>query len=120
MTTHCSPRSGATTQQFVSHGPAGNPTTSTNVLSGGFQVRLATALLDSARLFHQSIPEAFVATSRRRERELARRRFERRRQAELERRARAKRRNTVLGASIGTVAVIALLVVLGIVFFGGS
>jgi FKBP-type peptidyl-prolyl isomerase-like protein len=61
-----------------------------------------------------------VATSRRRERELARRRFERRRQAELERRARAKRRNTVLGASIGTVAVIALLVVLGIVFFGGS
>jgi peptidylprolyl isomerase len=61
-----------------------------------------------------------VATSRRRERELARRRFERRRQAELERRARAKRRNTVLGASIGTVAVIAVLVVLGIWLFGGS
>jgi peptidylprolyl isomerase len=68
----------------------------------------------------QSIPEALVATSRRRERELARRRFERRRQAELERRARAKRRNTVLGASLGTVAVIAVLVVLGIVLFGGS
>jgi peptidylprolyl isomerase len=61
-----------------------------------------------------------VATSRRRERELARRRFERRRQAELERRARAKRRNTVLGASIGTVAVIVVLVVLGIVLFGGN
>jgi peptidylprolyl isomerase len=61
-----------------------------------------------------------VATSRRRERELARRRFERRRQAELERRARAKRRNTVLGASVGTVAVIVILVILGIVFFGGS
>jgi peptidylprolyl isomerase len=66
------------------------------------------------------IPEALVATSRRRERELARRRFERRRQAELERRARAKRRNTVLGASIGTVAVIVILVVLGIVLFGGG
>jgi peptidylprolyl isomerase len=61
-----------------------------------------------------------VATSRRRERELARRRFERRRQAELERRAKAKRRNTVLGASIGTVAVIVVLVILGIVLFGGS
>jgi peptidylprolyl isomerase len=61
-----------------------------------------------------------VATSRRRERELARRRFERRRQAELERRARTKRRNTVLGASLGTIAVIVVLVVLGIVFFGGS
>jgi peptidylprolyl isomerase len=64
--------------------------------------------------------EAFVATSRRRERELARRRFERRRQAETERRARAKRRNTVLGASVGTVAVIVVLVILGIAFFGGS
>jgi peptidylprolyl isomerase len=61
-----------------------------------------------------------VATSRRRERELARRRFERRRQAEIERRARAKRRNTVLGAVIGTVAVIVVLVVIGISVFGGS
>jgi peptidylprolyl isomerase len=51
-----------------------------------------------------------VATSRRRERELARRRFERRRQAELERRARAKRRNTVVGAIIGTLVVLAALV----------
>lgn len=61
-----------------------------------------------------------MATSRRRERELARRRFERRRQAELERRARTKRRNTVIGASVGTLAVIVVLVILGIVIFGGS
>jgi peptidylprolyl isomerase len=61
-----------------------------------------------------------VATSRRRERELARRRFERRRQAELERRAKAKRRNSILGAVIGVVAVIVVLVVVGIVAFGGS
>lgn len=50
-----------------------------------------------------------MATSRRRERELARRRFERRRQAELERRARTKRRNTVIGAIVGTFAVLAIL-----------
>jgi peptidylprolyl isomerase len=53
-----------------------------------------------------------VATSRRRERELARRRFERRRQLEMERRAKAKKRNTVLGASAGTAAVIAVAVLL--------
>lgn len=47
-----------------------------------------------------------MATSRRRERELARRRFERRRQAELERRAKAKRRNNVIGAVVGTVIVL--------------
>jgi hypothetical protein len=35
MTTHCSPAWAATTQQFVCHGPAGNPTTSTELL---FQV----------------------------------------------------------------------------------
>jgi peptidylprolyl isomerase len=64
--------------------------------------------------------EAYVATSRRRERELARRRFERRRQAEMERRARAKRRNTVIGACVGTLAVIIVLVIIGIVIFGGS
>jgi peptidylprolyl isomerase len=61
-----------------------------------------------------------VATSRRRERELARRRFERRRQAELERRARAKRRNTVVGAVVGTVVVLAGLVGGGFALFGGS
>src|SRR4051794_27827609 len=32
MTTHCSPVAGATTQQLVCQGPAGNPTTSTDVL----------------------------------------------------------------------------------------
>jgi peptidylprolyl isomerase len=64
--------------------------------------------------------EAFVATSRRRERELARRRFERRRQAELERRAKAKKRNTVVGAVAGTAVVIAALVGGGIWLFGGS
>ena len=47
-----------------------------------------------------------MATSRRRERELARRRFERRRQAELERRAKAKRRNNVIGAVVGTIVVL--------------
>jgi peptidylprolyl isomerase len=61
-----------------------------------------------------------VATSRRRERELARRRFERRRQAELERRARAKRRNTIVGASTGTAAVIAGVVILIVALTGGS
>jgi FKBP-type peptidyl-prolyl cis-trans isomerase len=61
-----------------------------------------------------------VATSRRRERELARRRFERRRQAELERRAKAKKRNRVVGAVVGTAVVIAALVGGGIAAFGGS
>jgi peptidylprolyl isomerase len=61
-----------------------------------------------------------VATSRRRERELARRRFERRRQAELERRARMKRRNTIIGAVTGTAVVIAVVVVVAIVLVGGG
>ena len=62
-----------------------------------------------------------MATSRRRERELARRRFERRRQAEIERRARAKRRNTIVGAAGGTAVVIAVLLILTFtVFTGGS
>ncbi|HEX3707950.1 MAG TPA: FKBP-type peptidyl-prolyl cis-trans isomerase [Mycobacteriales bacterium] len=62
-----------------------------------------------------------MATSRRRERELARRRYERRRQAEIERRAQSKRRNTILGAVIGTAMVIAVLLVLTFtVFTGGS
>jgi peptidylprolyl isomerase len=61
-----------------------------------------------------------VATSRRRERELARRRFERRRQAELERRARAKKRNTVIGASIGTVLVLGGVIGLIVGLAGGS
>ena len=61
-----------------------------------------------------------MATSRRRERELARRRFERRRQAEIERRAKAKRRNTIIGATAGTAAVIAGVIVLVIALSGGS
>lgn len=62
-----------------------------------------------------------MATSRRRERELARRRYERRRQAEIERRARARRRNTVIGAVIGTAVVIAVVLSLALtVFTGGS
>jgi peptidylprolyl isomerase len=62
-----------------------------------------------------------VATSRRRERELARRRYERRRQAEIERRAAAKRRNTIIGAVGGTAVVVAVLLILTFtVFTGGS
>jgi hypothetical protein len=61
-----------------------------------------------------------VATSRRRERELARRRYERRRQAELERRARAKRRNTIIGAVSGTAIVVAVLLVLTFTVFTGG
>jgi peptidylprolyl isomerase len=61
-----------------------------------------------------------VATSRRRERELARRRFERRRQAELERRARAKKRNTVIGASLGTVVVLGAVIGLIVGLSSGS
>jgi peptidylprolyl isomerase len=61
-----------------------------------------------------------VATSRRRERELARRRFERRRQAELERRAKAKKRNTVVGAVVATFVVIGALVGIGFAIVGGN
>ncbi|HVW80378.1 MAG TPA: FKBP-type peptidyl-prolyl cis-trans isomerase [Mycobacteriales bacterium] len=62
-----------------------------------------------------------MATSRRRERELARRRYERRRQAEIERRAQAKRRNTIIGAVSGTAIVIAVVLILTFtVFTGGS
>jgi peptidylprolyl isomerase len=61
-----------------------------------------------------------LATSRRRERELARRRYERRRQAEAERRARAKRRNTIVGAVSGTAVVIAVLLVLTFTVFTGG
>jgi peptidylprolyl isomerase len=61
-----------------------------------------------------------VATSRRRERELARRRFERRRQRELERRAKAKKRSTWAGAAIGTAAVLAVGIFLIVHFAGGS
>lgn len=61
-----------------------------------------------------------MATSRRRERELARRRYERRRLREQELRAQRRRRNTIVGAAGGTAAVIALVVVLAVVFAGGG
>lgn len=61
-----------------------------------------------------------MATSRRRERELARRRYERRRLREMERRAKQRRRNTIIGASVGTAAVIAAIVLLAIHLAGGS
>lgn len=61
-----------------------------------------------------------MATSRRRERELARRRFERRRQAEAERRAKQKHRNSIIGAITGVVVVIVVLVIVGIAVFGGG
>ena len=53
-----------------------------------------------------------MATSRRRERELARRRYERRRMREMERRAKQRRRNTIVGASVGTVVVIVGIILL--------
>jgi FKBP-type peptidyl-prolyl cis-trans isomerase len=61
-----------------------------------------------------------VANSRRRERELARRRYERRRMRELELRARRRRRNTIIGATAGTLAVIAGVVALVIALVGGD
>ncbi|HWA65992.1 MAG TPA: FKBP-type peptidyl-prolyl cis-trans isomerase [Mycobacteriales bacterium] len=61
-----------------------------------------------------------MATSRRRERELARRRYERRRQAEIERRAQAKRRNTIIGAVTGTAVVVAVLLILTFTVFTGG
>jgi peptidylprolyl isomerase len=61
-----------------------------------------------------------VASSRQRERELARRRYERRRLREQQMRARRRRRNTIIGAVVGTAAVLAGLVFLGIALFGSS
>jgi peptidylprolyl isomerase len=61
-----------------------------------------------------------VANSRRRERELARRRYERRRLREQQLRARRRRRNTIIGASLGTAAVIGLIVWLSIALVGGD
>ncbi|HEU5033996.1 MAG TPA: FKBP-type peptidyl-prolyl cis-trans isomerase [Mycobacteriales bacterium] len=61
-----------------------------------------------------------MANSRRRERELARRRYERRRLREMEQRARRRRRNTIAGAGVGTAIVIGLLVFLAVHLSGGS
>jgi peptidylprolyl isomerase len=55
-----------------------------------------------------------VATSRQRERELARRRYERRRLREQQMRARRRRRNTIIGAIAGTTAVVVGLVFVGL------
>ena len=61
-----------------------------------------------------------MARSRARERELARRRYERRRLREQQLRARRRRRNTIIGAVVGTLAVIGGLVALIITLVGGS
>jgi FKBP-type peptidyl-prolyl isomerase-like protein len=61
-----------------------------------------------------------VATSRRRERELARRRYERRRMREMERRAKTRRRNTILGACVGTVVVIVGIILLAVNLSGSN
>lgn len=61
-----------------------------------------------------------MAQSRRRERELARRRFERRRMAEMQRRAERRRRNTIIGSVAGVVAVLVLVIVLAVVLVGGG
>ena len=61
-----------------------------------------------------------MARSRARERELARRRYERRRLREQQLRARRRRRNTIIGAVVGTLAVIGGLVALVVALVGGS
>src|SRR4051794_23869774 len=61
MTTHCSPSPGATTQQLVCQGPAGNPTTSTDVNSRA-KGRFQELPLDLVR-------RDYRGTKRRRERE---------------------------------------------------
>ena len=61
-----------------------------------------------------------MANSRRRERELARRRYERRRLREIEQRARRRRRNTIVGAGVATAAVIGGIVALAISLSGGG
>jgi peptidylprolyl isomerase len=61
-----------------------------------------------------------VARSRARERELARRRYERRRLREQQLRERRRRRNTVVGAAVGTLAVIGGVVALVLVLVSGG
>lgn len=61
-----------------------------------------------------------MATSRKRERELARRRFERRRQQEMARRAAAKRRNSIIGAVAATIIVLGGVAGLIVALSGGS
>jgi hypothetical protein len=61
-----------------------------------------------------------VANSRRRERELARRRYERRRLREMEQRAKRRQRNIVMGAVLATLVVIGGIVWLAIALSGGG
>ena len=61
-----------------------------------------------------------MARSRARDRELARRRYERRRLREQQLRARRRRRNTIIGATVGTLAVIGGLIALIVTLVGGS
>jgi peptidylprolyl isomerase len=61
-----------------------------------------------------------VARSRARERELARRRYERRRLRDQQLRARRRRRNQIIGAVVGTLAVIGGLVALIVSLAGGG
>jgi hypothetical protein len=61
-----------------------------------------------------------VANSRRRERELARRRYERRRLREMEARARRRRRNTIIGSVVATLAVIGAIIGLAVGLSGGG
>jgi len=61
-----------------------------------------------------------VARSRARERELARRRYERRRLREMQMRARRRRRNTIIGAVLGTAAVLTGLILLIVNLASGS
>lgn len=61
-----------------------------------------------------------MGRSRQRERELARRRYERRRLREQQQRARRRHRNTVIGASVGVLAVIGGLVFLLVDVLGGG
>ena len=61
-----------------------------------------------------------MAQSRRRERDLARRRFERRRLAEMQRREQRRHRNNIIGAVIGVVAVIGAVVGISVWALGGN
>src|SRR3954466_1374944 len=116
---HCSPASGATTQQLVCQGPAGKPTTST-ARAYRDQVFRFYSLSCVRHRSHDASPGGPVARSRARERELARRRYERRRLREQQLRARRRRRNTIIGAIVGTLAVIGGLIALVVTLVGGS
>lgn len=61
-----------------------------------------------------------MAQNRRRERELARRRFERRRMAEMQRREHRRRRNTIAGSVAGVLAVLGLVIGLSVTLIGGG